>query len=59
MTSRRSRLARGVSGDGTEAPDKACAGVARSTAREPTQAAPAAASVTTTAAGAASTGNSE
>ena len=45
VTSRRSRLARGVSGAGTEAPDNACAGVARSTAREPTQAAPAAASV--------------
>ena len=59
MTSRRSRLVRGLSGDGTEAPDIACAGVARSTAREPTQAAPAAASVTTTAAGAASTGKSE
>ncbi len=59
VTSRRSRLVRGVSGEGTEAPANACAGVARSTAREPTQAAPAAASVTTTAAGAASTGNSE
>src|SRR5215203_709418 len=46
-----------VSGAGTDVPSKAWAGVARSTAREPTHAAAAAAAVITTTAGIESSGN--
>ena len=50
VASRRSRPTRRVSGGGTEAPSRACAGDARSTAREPTHDATAAETVMTTAA---------